>query len=153
LLRGERVTLDGRFVAARDAVLLPAPIRRIPILIAGEGPRMIELSARWAELWNTAWYRHPNERLTLRLASLGQALAAEGRSRDSLRVSVGMRVGVEGPEEIASTMSEFAELGADQLILSIEPPRTERSLERVGAALAVYRAGEGAPMATTGPAR
>ena len=142
LLRDERVTFEGRYASARDVVLLPAPKRRIPVLIAGEGPRMIRLATQWSDLWNTAWYEHPDERLTARLASLDDALAAEARARDSLVVSVGTRVGEEDSDEIAAAMREFADAGADQLIVRIEPPRTERSLERVARALAVYRAAQ-----------
>jgi alkanesulfonate monooxygenase SsuD/methylene tetrahydromethanopterin reductase-like flavin-dependent oxidoreductase (luciferase family) len=38
LLRGESVSMTGRYHRTRDAVLAPAAGRRIPILIAGEGP-------------------------------------------------------------------------------------------------------------------
>src|SRR3954454_10642840 len=45
LLRGERVSLDGRFYQVEDCALLPPPARRIPILIAGKGERMLDLVA------------------------------------------------------------------------------------------------------------
>ncbi len=41
LLAGERVTLAGRFWQADDAVLLPAPARRPPLMIGSNGPRML----------------------------------------------------------------------------------------------------------------
>jgi alkanesulfonate monooxygenase SsuD/methylene tetrahydromethanopterin reductase-like flavin-dependent oxidoreductase (luciferase family) len=145
LLRGEQVSFEGRFVAAREAVLLPAPKRRIPILVAGERPRMLRLSARWADLWNTAWYGRPDDRLSTRLAGFEAALAEEGRGRETIGVSVGMWVGQEAADEIAATMARFAERGADQLILRIEAPRTEASLERIGAAVERYRAGVATP--------
>jgi alkanesulfonate monooxygenase SsuD/methylene tetrahydromethanopterin reductase-like flavin-dependent oxidoreductase (luciferase family) len=37
LLRGERVTLAGRYYQVRDAVLRPPPDRPIPILVAAQG--------------------------------------------------------------------------------------------------------------------
>ena len=55
LLDGERVTFHGRWVTADDAVLLPAPTRRIALLIAAEGPRMLRLAARHADAWQAAW--------------------------------------------------------------------------------------------------
>ena len=47
LLAGERVTLEGRFVAARDAVLLPPPARRVPLMVGSNGPRMLGLTLPW----------------------------------------------------------------------------------------------------------
>src|ERR1700754_2509401 len=41
LLAGERVTLAGRFHSAEDAVLLPAPARRTPLMVGSNGPRML----------------------------------------------------------------------------------------------------------------
>ena len=60
LLRGERVSVTGRYHQVRDAVLLPAPERPIPTLVAGHGPRMLQLTARHADAWNTAWYGLPD---------------------------------------------------------------------------------------------
>jgi alkanesulfonate monooxygenase SsuD/methylene tetrahydromethanopterin reductase-like flavin-dependent oxidoreductase (luciferase family) len=54
LLRGERVTFAGRFHEVRDAALLPPPERPIPLLVAAKGPRMLQLTARYADAWNTA---------------------------------------------------------------------------------------------------
>ncbi|HET9680721.1 MAG TPA: LLM class flavin-dependent oxidoreductase, partial [Candidatus Limnocylindrales bacterium] len=61
LLAGERVSFDGQYHHAADAVLLPPPARHIPILIAAKQPRMLQLTARWADAWNTAWYGQPND--------------------------------------------------------------------------------------------
>ena len=53
LLRGERVTFDGRWHEVDDAVLIPPPPRparlpgRMPILIAAKGERVLRLTARW----------------------------------------------------------------------------------------------------------
>ena len=55
LVRGERVTLEGQWHQAQDAVLLPPPPRpsrmpgHMPIMIAGKGERMLRLTARYAD--------------------------------------------------------------------------------------------------------
>src|SRR5215467_10235638 len=49
LLRGETVTYGGRYYSVDKAVLLPAPERPIPVLVAGDGPRMLALTARYAD--------------------------------------------------------------------------------------------------------
>ena len=62
LLRGESVTVRGRFHRVADASLLPPPERPIPLLVAATGPRMLRLTARYADAWNTAWFGPPDER-------------------------------------------------------------------------------------------
>ena len=42
-IRDGRADLDGRYMTARDAVLLPPARPDLPILIAAKGPRMLEL--------------------------------------------------------------------------------------------------------------
>ena len=63
LIREGRVDLDGRYVTARDAVLIPPARPDMPILIAAKKPRMLELTARHADAWNLAWFGYPDERL------------------------------------------------------------------------------------------
>ncbi len=41
LLGGERVTFEGRFHHVRDAVLLPAPARRPPLMVGSTGERVL----------------------------------------------------------------------------------------------------------------
>jgi len=62
-LGGERVTLAGRYYQVRDAVLRPPPDRPIPILVAAKGRRMLRLTARYADAWNTAWFGLPDDLL------------------------------------------------------------------------------------------
>jgi alkanesulfonate monooxygenase SsuD/methylene tetrahydromethanopterin reductase-like flavin-dependent oxidoreductase (luciferase family) len=53
LWRGESVTLRGRFVQLERARVRPAPPGgRIPIAVAAKGPRMLELVARHADIWD-----------------------------------------------------------------------------------------------------
>ena len=91
LLDGERVTLDGRWYQVADCVLLPPPRRaHVPILVASKGERMLRLTARHADAWNTAWFGVPDERWQSRLADLRAACDAEGRDPASLEVTVGL---------------------------------------------------------------
>ena len=92
LLGGERVTLAGSYYQVCDAVLRPPPDRPIPILVAAKGRRMLRLTARYADAWNTAWFGLPDDLLHRRLAELNAALEAEGRDPATLRRTVGMEV-------------------------------------------------------------
>ncbi|HSL76411.1 MAG TPA: LLM class flavin-dependent oxidoreductase [Candidatus Limnocylindrales bacterium] len=99
LLRGERVSVDGRWRTVQDAVLIPPPERPVPVLVAAKGPRMLELTATWADAWNTAWFGSVDEGLRGRLAELDLACDAVGRDRTTLRRTVGVRLGDPGAAE------------------------------------------------------
>jgi probable F420-dependent oxidoreductase len=80
LLDGERVTFKGAWVAVEDAVLLPPPERRIPLLVAAEGPRMLRLAARYGDAWQAAWFGPPDAGFREQRARLADACAAEDRA-------------------------------------------------------------------------
>jgi alkanesulfonate monooxygenase SsuD/methylene tetrahydromethanopterin reductase-like flavin-dependent oxidoreductase (luciferase family) len=145
LVRGEQVTLAGRYYQVRDAVLRPPPDRPIPILVAAQGRRMLRLTVRYADAWNTAWYGLPDELLHRRLADLDAALEAEARDPATLRRTVGMEVrdpAVTDPgegfggsvDELAWAIDAHERLGFDDLIVQLEP-KTTRSLDRLAEAL------------------
>jgi alkanesulfonate monooxygenase SsuD/methylene tetrahydromethanopterin reductase-like flavin-dependent oxidoreductase (luciferase family) len=79
MIRGEIVTFNGKYYETREANLDPAPPHQIPILIAGHRPRMMQLIAQWADLWNTAWYGAPTEKVEERLKTLHQAVETAGK--------------------------------------------------------------------------
>jgi alkanesulfonate monooxygenase SsuD/methylene tetrahydromethanopterin reductase-like flavin-dependent oxidoreductase (luciferase family) len=149
LLRGEQVTLAGTYYQVRDAVVRPPPNRPIPILVAAKGRRMLRLTARYADAWNTAWFGLPDDRLHRRLAELNAALEAEGRDPATMRRTVGMEVrdpqaadpgedlgeGFGGSvDELAWAIDAHERLGFDDLIVQLEP-KTTRSLDRLAEAL------------------
>jgi probable F420-dependent oxidoreductase len=153
LLGGESVTFTGRYHAVREAILLPPPARRVPLLIAARGPRMLRLTARHADAWNGAWYGLPDDRLRASLRSLDEALVAERRDPATLTRTVGMVV--RDPElttaqgshpaaysgtvdDVARALDEHAALGTDELIVWLQP-KTERSLARLNEAVQLHR--------------
>jgi len=151
LLRGETVTFEGEYFTTRDAVLEPPPSRDIPILVAAFGPRMLGLTARHADAWNTAWFGAPDERLRERLGELDAALAAQGRDPATLERTVGIEVrdpslpqaeqdgddrAFDGSvDELAEALAAYDELGIGHLMVVLQP-MTEASLERLALALA-----------------
>lgn len=135
-------------------MLAPAPARRIPVLIAAFGPRMLQLTARHADAWNTAWFGAPDDRLRERLGQLEAALAAEGRDPAAMERTVGLEVrdpevvgatgdGGDGDdasfsgsvEELAEAFDAYEVLGIDHLMIVLQP-MTEASLQRLASALA-----------------
>jgi len=147
LLDGGPVTFEGKYHRTSEASLVPAPSRRIPVLIACEGPRMLGLTARYADAWNTAWYGAPDDAVREAFAAMDAAAAEQGRRSQDVDKTVGVTVrdpsfatedsdepALEGPvEAIAEAFDEYEALGADHLICSLEPP-TRGTLELVVAA-------------------
>jgi alkanesulfonate monooxygenase SsuD/methylene tetrahydromethanopterin reductase-like flavin-dependent oxidoreductase (luciferase family) len=157
LLAGERVTLDGRYYQAEDAVLRPAPPEPPRMMIGSNGPRMLSIALPHVEAWNT-WYedfgnspegfaalndrisaaardagRDPSEieRSACVLVALGASDEGQGRTSEAPPL--------EGSAaEVASRLRELAEAGADEVILVVSPI-TERSIRELAEVLALTR--------------
>jgi alkanesulfonate monooxygenase SsuD/methylene tetrahydromethanopterin reductase-like flavin-dependent oxidoreductase (luciferase family) len=161
LIREGRADLDGQWVQARDAVLLPPARPDLPILIAAKRPRMLELTARHADAWNLAWFGLPDERLAKGRADLAAACSAVGRDPATLAVTVGLTVRYPDlrpadapafdPSEpalsgsvvaIADGLAAHQAAGADHLIAALEPC-TPDAVARFRESVAILR-GSGA---------
>ena len=82
MLAGRRVSLDGRFWSAEDAVLLPVPARRPPLMIGSNGPRVLGLTLPHVDAWNTWWedYGNTAEGFAALDARVTEAAGAAGRA-------------------------------------------------------------------------
>jgi alkanesulfonate monooxygenase SsuD/methylene tetrahydromethanopterin reductase-like flavin-dependent oxidoreductase (luciferase family) len=155
MLRTGSATFAGRWQHASDARLVPPGPRPdgLPILIAGKGPRMLELVARHADAWNAAWYGHPDQadELRERLLRLDEALDAAGRARDSLERTAGVFVAIapgddDRPDEaiggtvveVGEALAGYADLGIPHLIVHVWP-RTVDAVRLLGKAAEVAR--------------
>ncbi len=134
LLRGETVTFSGTYYSVSRAILLPAPSRPIPVLVAGDRPRMLGLTARYADAWNTAWFGKLDDRLDARLAAMNQALSAAGREPSSLGITVGVVVNdadkPDAVDRIDRLLEECRERRIDEAIVLLQP-MTEAALDRL----------------------
>jgi probable F420-dependent oxidoreductase len=145
LIHGETVTYNGTYYSVQDATLDPAPPHRIPILIAGHRPRMMKLTARWADAYNTAWYGAPTEKVEDRLQTLDNALQAANRPADAITRTVGVLVrDPDQPstdpnpqaiqvQDLPDALAAYRKLGIDHLIVSPDP-MTARTVERIAEA-------------------
>jgi alkanesulfonate monooxygenase SsuD/methylene tetrahydromethanopterin reductase-like flavin-dependent oxidoreductase (luciferase family) len=148
MLRDGRASFAGEFVTVEDAVLLP-PLSdrrwRTPVLVGCRGERMLRLTARWADAWNTAWYGLPDERFTQLLAQLGEACAAEDRDPSTVDVTVGMVIGGSGrariepaPGAVADALAAWHDQGVAHVVCWPDP--TDRaSVDLLLAAVQRYR--------------
>ncbi|MFC5261975.1 LLM class flavin-dependent oxidoreductase [Kribbella qitaiheensis] len=148
MVRGETVTFDGTYHQVHEAMLEPPARRRIPILVAARQPRMLDLTARWADSWNTAWFGAVDDRLKGRLRDLQSALATAGRPEDEVTKTVGISVrdpeqpAVPEPDdhafagtvdELAMLFKDYESLGVEHLIVGMEP-MSPRSVDRLAQA-------------------
>jgi probable F420-dependent oxidoreductase len=134
LLAGERVTYAGRWTTLDDAVILPRPERRIPVVVAADGPRMLRLAARYADGWQTGWYGLPDTSYTTASERLTEACAAEERETPP-EVFVGIEVG-DGdaedphlrldPEAIADGLAAWDAEGVHHVQLGVWPATLDR---------------------------
>lgn len=120
LLRKERLSFDGRWRHLEDAVLLPAPERAVPVLVAAKGPRMLRLTATWADAWNVAWFAGVDDRLRGQLASLDEACRDVGREPATLRRTVGLKLDddeVADRDRLARVFDGLVGVGIDDAII------------------------------------
>jgi alkanesulfonate monooxygenase SsuD/methylene tetrahydromethanopterin reductase-like flavin-dependent oxidoreductase (luciferase family) len=154
LLAGERVTLAGRFWQTEDAVVLPPPPRRIPLMIGSNGERMLAASLPYVERWNT-WYAGYGNTID-GFAELNDRIsaAAERAGRDPGEIERSACVLVElNPEAVRRPRSDedvtpvmpdglvahlraLERAGADEAILILRPI-TEASIRMLGRLLSV----------------
>ncbi|MFN8590450.1 MAG: LLM class flavin-dependent oxidoreductase [Thermomicrobiales bacterium] len=96
LLAQEETTFAGRFYQVDGAIMNPRPVQRPrpPLVIAALAPRMLELTARWADIWNSLSFQ-PDFAAQLaetaaRCAAIDAACARIGRDPATLRRSYTM---------------------------------------------------------------
>jgi alkanesulfonate monooxygenase SsuD/methylene tetrahydromethanopterin reductase-like flavin-dependent oxidoreductase (luciferase family) len=156
LLAGERVTLAGSHFQAQDAVLIPAPPARPRLMIGSNGPRMLAIALPHVDVWNT-WYEdfgNSAEGFAALSDRISEAARLAGRDPAEIQRSACVYVALDGsdadqrgstpeaaplegpPRRIASSLNEFAEAGADELILVVNPI-SERSIREIGEVLAL----------------
>jgi len=151
LLAGEHLSLGGGFVQVEDAVLLPRPARRIPLMIGSNSPRMLAAALPHVDAWNTWFdgYGNTPEGFAELNATITQACERAGRDPAAVERSACVLVrldpgaterpdnvpAIEGSAEaIAATLRTFAGAGADEIILVLNPI-TEDSIRVLGAML------------------
>ncbi len=155
LLAGERVTLPGRFWRADDAVLLPKPARRPPIMVGSAGRRVLSIALPHVDAWNTWYdnYRNTPEGFATLNANVSDAAIQVGRRPEDVERSAcvlvvldraaGDRPLPEGipplegsPERIAAGLRDLAQAGANEAILVVSPI-IEGSIRALGEVVAI----------------
>lgn len=138
LVREGKVNFEGKYYSAKDCEMVPGNVRAggPPILIGASKPRMLELTARYADMWNTCWLG-PVSALEPRLGPVREACQKVGRQVEDLDLTVGILVRFTEPgeklpsdvdrdriivgtvEEVAQALYAYQQAGAKHLICSL----------------------------------
>ena len=141
LLRNGAIDYQGRYYEARDCELRPRGPhpQGPPLMIGTQGAKMLELTARYADIWN-GWLApltsKPDDYLPMR-TKVDAACSDAGRDPATLTRTVSLLVNMRGKtdvhvarlgtpltgstEEIAATLREFAGLGVEHVQVWLYP--------------------------------
>lgn len=117
---------SGVLPLRRAQVLTTAP--RPPVWVAAFQPRLLQLTAQYAEGWNTAWHGPDTGRFDAELAQLRQQIAAVGRDPAALEISVGLWVIPVAGEELAAAERRAELLKPGAAPASWPSPLRERAI-------------------------
>ncbi len=159
LVRTGAVDYRGTYERAVDCVSLPRGPRSSgpPILVGASRPRMLRLTAEFADAWNTCWLGRADE-LPEKVAPMLNACAEMGRAPETLELTAGQIVTFPGlgseedfprgseryefatPGDLADEWRAFESQGVRHLIVW-PTPYDSRCLEPLTGALRSYRDG------------
>ena len=155
LLKEGRVDFAGQFYSARDCEITPRSPRHDgpPLLVGAFGPRMLRLTAKYADLWNFGYISQPRGLVKPR-RSLWKACAEVGRDAGTLPITAminltypdllglsqsSRRGSMTGSiEEIAASLSALEALGVVHAMFHLVPA-IDDAFERLADATNLYR--------------
>jgi probable F420-dependent oxidoreductase len=155
LLREGHVDFAGKYYQARNCDIVPRGPRSEgpPLLLGSEGPRMLKLTAKYGDFWNTGYMGKP-ETIVERIAKIRAACREIGRDPATLGITA--LIGLWFPDlqakkpkffdnpltgtaqEIAAAMRGYAQLGVKHIMFQCEPYTLE-AIRRLTEALQIYR--------------
>ena len=150
LLAGERVTFEGKYWSVDDAVLLPEPARRVPLMAGSIGPRMLGIMLPHVDWWNTwyVWYGNTAEGFAELNDRIDAAAEEAGREPGDIARSAAVLVELDAgavrrpsdgetnpvlADDLPEMLRDLEAAGADEAIL-IARPITEDSIRALGEA-------------------
>lgn len=157
LLRDGHVDFTGRYYQARNCDDVPrGPRAEGPPLMVGcesKSPRMLKLTAEYADLWNTGYMGKP-ETMKEPIGNVSSACKKVHRDPASLGITAFIGLWFPDlqekqprffnnpltgtPQEIATAMRGYAELGMRHIMFQVEPYSGE-ARQRLTEALKLYR--------------
>jgi probable F420-dependent oxidoreductase len=128
MLSAESTTFHGAYYDITDAPCDPKPVQSpLPLLVGTRSPRMLRITARHADEWNT-W--GTPEQAAVHRAALIETCHEIGRDPATVRTSVNALVDLDGSvpppgraalfgsaQQLVDRFGQYAELGFDEFIL------------------------------------
>jgi probable F420-dependent oxidoreductase len=128
MLSAESTTFHGAYYDVTDAPCDPKPVQSpLPLLVGTRSPRMLRITARHADEWNT-W--GTPEQAAVHRAALIETCHEVGRDPATVRTSVNALVDLDGSapppgraalfgsaQQLVDQFGQYAELGFDEFIL------------------------------------
>jgi probable F420-dependent oxidoreductase len=141
MLSAESTTFHGAYYDITDAPCDPKPVQSpLPLLVGTRSPRMLRITARHADEWNT-W--GTPEQAAVHRAALIETCHEVGRDPATVRTSVNALVDLDGSasppgraalfgsaQQLVDQFGQYAELGFDEFILpdwNLGEDRSERA--------------------------
>lgn len=118
LQEDERTTVKGRYYWVDDAPFEPKPVQQphIPLLVGASGARMLRLTAKYADEWNT---RGPVDQVAPRLQALDEACREVGRDpREILRSIWPYGDPWTSVEDVRSMVADYRGVGFNELVFA-----------------------------------
>lgn len=151
LTTGERCTMHGRFYDLDDAVVLPAPVQPVTLMVGSIGDRVLGSTLRHVQWWNTwyDWYGNSVAGFAELNETISTRIETSGRSPDAVHRSACVLVIADPPsternstpqapgvplDDLVDHLRGLAEVGAHEAILVVNPINAW-SMERVADAL------------------
>jgi alkanesulfonate monooxygenase SsuD/methylene tetrahydromethanopterin reductase-like flavin-dependent oxidoreductase (luciferase family) len=154
LLKDGRVDFEGKYFQARDCEIKPLGPRAggPPLMIGSFGTRMLSLTAKYADLWNTGYLGQPETLVQPRQEML-EACKLVGRDPGTLGVTAMIALyfpglapepdGFDNPpltgtaDEIAQAMLGYEEAGAEHIMFHLIP-YNQATISRLEEAVRIY---------------
>ena len=135
LFREDRVDFAGEYFTITDAPFQPKPAQSpLPLLVGTGSPRMMRITAKWADQWNT--WGDPGL-IAERREQFGRACDAVGRDMSTVHTSAqanvflvdddraaklreritDRRALIGGPNQLVDLIGQYAALGVDELAI------------------------------------
>ena len=143
LIRVGSIDHEGRFYTHREMELLPRARADMKLMVGSNGPRMLRITAAHVDMWNTwhVWFGNAAAGVIPRIAEVERVCLELGRDPNTLEKTAAVYVQLpEGGgriagstdrpsappitgtrEEMAETLSSFAEAGMDEIQLVVDP--------------------------------
>jgi probable F420-dependent oxidoreductase len=154
LLKEGRVDFEGKYYQARDCEIRPMGPRPggPPLMIGSFGKRMLRLTAKYADLWNTGYLGQPDTLVKPRQELL-EACQESGRDPATLGVTAMIELyypdlasapgGIDNPplsgttEEIARAMLAYEQAGVEHVMFHLVP-YNQASISKFEEAVRIY---------------